>query len=106
MAVRLNSWLRNVRFRPALSAFGPESLANVADNLNQQVHFGRRVVEIETGPCAGGNSQPVVERPGVVMAGADGNSLQIQKLGHVVCVRLRQREAHEAGSLIRRRTEN
>ena len=58
------------------------------DDFDQQVDFGRRVVEIEAGPRAGGDAEAVVERPGAVVAGADGDALLVEQLGDVVGVRL------------------
>ena len=56
----------------------------------KQVDLGRRVVEIEAGPRAGGDAEPVVQRLRAVVAGADGDALLVEQLGDVVGVRLRR----------------
>src|SRR4051812_31397822 len=84
--------------RPS-AALGAEALANSSHHVDQQLDFGERVVEVEARAGAGGDLEPVVERPGAMVAGADGDSLLVEELGDVVGVRLREREADEAGAM-------
>ena len=72
----------------------------------KQIDFGRRVVEIEARPRAGGDAEPVVQRLRAVVAGADRDALLVEQLGDVVRMRLRRREAHDAGLVLGRRAED
>ncbi len=95
-----------VTLRLAFAALGAEAVADLADDFDQQVDFGRRVVEVEAGPGAGGDAEAVVERPRAMVAGADGDALLVEQLGDVVRVGLVEREAHEAGAVLGRRAED
>lgn len=46
--------------------------------------FGGRVVDIETGPRAGGDAQAVVQGHSAMMAGANGDALHVEGFGNVV----------------------
>ena len=73
--------------RLAFAALGAEAVADLGDDFDQQVDFGGRVVEVEAGPRAGGDAEAIVEGPGAVVAGADGDALLVEQLGDVVGVR-------------------
>ena len=62
----------------SLAALGAEAVADFGDDLDQQIDFGGRVVEVEAGPGAGGDSEAVVEGPGAMVAGADGDALLVE----------------------------
>ena len=66
-----------------------EAVLNLADRVDQEIDLGRRVVEVEARPGAGGDAEPVVQRLRAMVAGADGDALLVEQLGHVVRVRLR-----------------
>ena len=83
--ILLPKWLAT-RLACAFAALGAEAVADLGDDFDQQVDFGRRVVEVEAGPGAGGDAEPVVERLGAVVAGADGDALLVEQLGDVVGV--------------------
>ncbi len=79
---------------------GAEAVADFGDDFDQEIDFGGRVVEVEAGAGAGGDSEAVVEGPGAVVAGADGDALLVEQLGDVVRVWLVEREADEAGAVV------
>ena len=70
-----------------MAALGAEAVADLAEDFDQEVDFGRRVVEVEAGPGAGGDAEAVVQRLRAVVAGADGDALLVEQLGDVVGVR-------------------
>src|SRR5690348_2584069 len=81
--------------RMPLPSLRPKPLADLAEDFHQQINFRRRVVEIETGPRTGRDSQPVVQWPRAMMPGPCGNPLLVEQLSDIVGVRLGQREAHQ-----------
>ena len=85
--------------RFTLTALG--TVTDLGENFDQEVDFGGGVVEVETGPGTGRDSEAVVEGPSAMVAGADGDALQVEELGDVVRVRLVERKADEASAVIR-----
>src|SRR5262245_28831409 len=79
--------------RPLLA---PEEPFHVIQCLAKSIDFFRRVVEIEAGPRTGGNAQPRVKRHCAVAAGADGDALAGEPLGHVVRMHPIHAEARDA----------
>src|SRR5262245_35938221 len=61
----------------AVISFAAEESLHVGQRFAEAIDFFRRVVEIETGPRAGGNAQSLVERHGTVVAGPDGDALAV-----------------------------
>ena len=90
----------------SLAALWAEAIADLGEDFDQQVDFGRRVVEVETGPRAGRDPEAVVQGPSAMVAGADGDALQIEELGDVVRVGLVEREANETGAMLGHGTED
>ena len=87
--------------RLSFAALGAEAIADLCENFDQEVDFGGGVVEVETGPGTGRDSEAVVEGPSAMVAGADGDALQVEELRDVVRVRLVERKADEASAVIR-----
>ena len=92
--------------RLTLAALGAEAVADFGEDLDQQVYFGGCVVEIEAGPGAGGDSEPIVQGPRAMMAGTDGNALEVEQLSDVVRMGLIESEADEAGPVCGSGAEN
>ena len=59
------------------AALWTEAVADLADDFDQEVYFSGCVVEIEAGAGAGGDAEAIVEGPGAVVAGADGDALLV-----------------------------
>ena len=74
-----------------MAALGLEAILDLADRVDQQVDLGRRVVEIEARAGAGGDAEPIVQRLRAMVAGADGDAMLVEKLGHVVRMGLSER---------------
>jgi hypothetical protein len=86
------------------AALGAEAVADVADRFDQEIDFGRRIVEIEAGSGAGRDAETVVQRLRAVVAGSDSDALLIEKLGDVVRMGVIEDEAHQAGAVLGRWT--
>ena len=73
--------------RPTRS-FAAKDPLDLVKATRQPIDFGQRVVEVKAGPGAGLNAQPLVQRHGAVVAGADRDAVAIEQLGNVVGVNL------------------
>jgi hypothetical protein len=93
-------------FMLSAATLGAETLLNLSDYVGEELNLSRRVVEIETGPAAGSDAKPVVERIGAVVSGADCDAMLIEHLGDIVGVNRAEREAHQAGAKLGHRAEN
>src|SRR4051812_37877859 len=80
----------------SMSVSPSEFLLRARQRFGQPFYFFQRVVQIETGPAAGGDFEFGVQRHGAVVAGADGYAAAIKHLSDVVGVNAVDREADDA----------
>src|SRR5262249_24866480 len=93
--------------RPLFHRSRSEELLGVADPVDQGIHLGMRVVQVERGTGARLDTQRTVQRPGAMVPGPYRDAAVVEHLAEVVRVDAVQRERDRGPPVLGRcRPEN